>query len=95
VARLCGIDVGERVVRVALVRSAYRRPVIEALVEVPIEAEGEAAAIKAAVAGLTRNDQARVQFLAFGKRHVVKVRTATAPAGQVLSGRAFIPVRIS
>jgi general secretion pathway protein L len=52
VARLCGIDVGERVVRVALVRSAYRRPVIEALVEVPIEAEGEAAAIKSAVAGL-------------------------------------------
>ena len=56
---------------------------------------GSFAAIKAAVAGLTRNDQARVQFLAFGKRHVVKVRTATAPAGQVLSGRAFIPVRIS
>ncbi|MFO0619024.1 MAG: hypothetical protein U0414_40925 [Polyangiaceae bacterium] len=51
-ARLCGIDVGERVVRVALLRSAYRRPVIESLVEVPIEAEGEVAAIKAAVAGL-------------------------------------------
>lgn len=51
-ARLCGIDVGERVVRVALLRSAYRRPVVEALVEVPIEAEGEAGAIKAAVAGL-------------------------------------------
>lgn len=51
-ARLCGIDVGERVVRVALLRSAYRRPVVEALIEVPIEAEGEGAAIKAAVAGL-------------------------------------------
>lgn len=51
-ARLCGIDVGERVVRVALLRSGYRRPVVEALVETPIEAEGEIAAIKAAVAGL-------------------------------------------
>lgn len=60
-ARVCGIDVGEQVVRVALLRSGYRRPVVEALIEVPLHAPegapvdgvgGETAAIKAAMAGL-------------------------------------------
>ncbi|HEY2877854.1 hypothetical protein [Nocardioides sp.] len=55
---------------------------------------GTFAAIRNAVDHLTRNDQAQVRFLAFGKRHVVKVNTTTAPAGKVLSGRAFIPVKV-
>jgi hypothetical protein len=56
---------------------------------------GTFAAIKDAVHHLTRNDQAQVQFLAFGKRHAIKVNTTTAPAGKVLSGRAFIPVKVT
>ena len=41
---------------------------------------------------MTRNDQARVQFLAFGKRSVVRVRTTTPSAGTVLSGSQDVPV---
>ncbi len=51
-ARLCGIDVGAKMVRVALVRTAYRRVAIEALNEAPIGEGGETAAIAAAMAGL-------------------------------------------
>ncbi len=55
---------------------------------------GSFAGIKNAVENLTRNDQARVQFAAFGKRHLVRVRTTTPPAGKVLSGSQFVEVRI-
>ena len=52
-ARLCGIDVGAKTVRVALVRTAYRRVAIEAMNEAPTIGEGgETAAIAAAMAGL-------------------------------------------
>ena len=50
--------------------------------------------IKAAVENMTRNDQARVQFIAFGKRSVIRVRTTTPPAGTVLTGSQAIEVRI-
>jgi general secretion pathway protein L len=53
VARFVGIDVGEKVVRVALLRTAYRRVAVEALVHAPIEAEGgEEKAIATALAGM-------------------------------------------
>ncbi len=51
-ARLAGIDIGTHVVRVALLRTAYRRVAIEALGEAPIGEGGEGAAIAAAMAGM-------------------------------------------
>ena len=48
-ARLCGIDVGAKTVRVALVRTAYRRVAIEAMNEAPTIGEGGETA---AMAGL-------------------------------------------
>ncbi|HEY3531197.1 MAG TPA: hypothetical protein VGK78_18790 [Nocardioides sp.] len=53
---------------------------------------GSFAKIENAVHNLVRNDQAQIQFLAFGKRHVVRVRTTTAPAGKVLTGSRYLPV---
>ena len=50
--------------------------------------------IKAAVENMTRNDQAQVQFVAFGKRSLVRVRTTTPPAGTVLTGSQDVAVRI-
>lgn len=51
-ARLAGIDIGTNVVRVALVRSAYRKVTVESLVEVPIAEGGEQAAIAQAMLGM-------------------------------------------
>ena len=51
-ARLAGIDIGTSVVRVALLRTSYRRVAVEALAEAPIGEGGEAAAIAAAMAGI-------------------------------------------
>ncbi len=52
-ARFVGIDVGEKVVRAALVRTSYRRVAVENLVETPIDAEGgEEKAIATALAGM-------------------------------------------
>lgn len=52
-ARLLGIDVGKTVVRAALVRTSYRRMVLEALGEAHVEATGSVTdAIRAAAAGL-------------------------------------------
>jgi hypothetical protein len=48
--------------------------------------------IKAAVENMTRNDQAQVQFLAFGKRSLIRVRTTTPPAGTVLTGSQAVSV---
>jgi general secretion pathway protein L len=51
-ARLLGIDIAESAVRVALLRSAYRRVVVEALVEVPTAHTTVSEAIASAVSGL-------------------------------------------
>jgi hypothetical protein len=53
---------------------------------------GTFAGIEKAVENLTRNDQARVGFFAFGKRQVVHVETKTAPAGKVMTGRKLVGV---
>ena len=55
---------------------------------------GSFAKIEAAVENMTRNDQAQVQFVAFGKRSLVRVRTTTPPAGTVLTGSQDVPVMI-
>jgi hypothetical protein len=55
---------------------------------------GTFAKIKDAVDNLVRNDQARVDFFAFGKRHVVRQRLTTPPAGKVMSGSVFFGVKI-
>lgn len=51
-ARLLGIDIAESAVRVALLRSAYRRVVVEALVEIPTAQTTVSEAIASAVSGL-------------------------------------------
>jgi hypothetical protein len=56
---------------------------------------GTFAKIKSAVENMTRNDQARVELDAFGKHSVIRVRTTTPAFGRVLTGRAFLPVRVS
>lgn len=59
-ARLLGIDAGKSVVRVALIRTAYRRVFLEALGEASIaDAGSEAEAIRAAV-GVVRPDGAAI-----------------------------------
>jgi hypothetical protein len=55
---------------------------------------GTFAGIQKAVDTMTRNDQARVELDVFGKRSLIRVRSTTAPAGKVLSGRSFIPVKV-
>ncbi len=51
-ARLVGIDIGSKVVRVAALRTAYRRVFLEALVERPIEPDGPVHALRSAMKGL-------------------------------------------
>ncbi len=52
-SRLLGIDIEKTVVRTALVRTAYRRTVVEALGEASVDAHGSLeAALRAAVAGV-------------------------------------------
>lgn len=56
---------------------------------------GTFAGIQKAVANLTRNDQARVQMVSFGKTGYLRVVTKSAPVGTVMSGNVDLPVRIS
>jgi general secretion pathway protein L len=51
-ARLAGIDIGSKHVRVAVVRTAYRRVIVESLVEKPIGDGGPKDALRAAMSGL-------------------------------------------
>src|SRR5688500_12101552 len=52
-ARTLGIDIGQSVVRVAMIRTAYRKLAVEALAEAPITQEGgPIEALRAATAGL-------------------------------------------
>ena len=51
-ARLAGIDIGSKIVRVAVIRTAYRKVFLEALAEAPIGDDGPAAAIETAMRGL-------------------------------------------
>ncbi len=51
-ARLAGIDIGSRIVRVAVIRTAYRKVFLETLTEVPIGDDGPAAAVGQALKGL-------------------------------------------
>jgi general secretion pathway protein L len=51
-ARLAGIDIGSKIVRVAVIRTAYRKVFLESLAEAPIGDDGPAAAIEAAMQGL-------------------------------------------
>jgi hypothetical protein len=55
---------------------------------------GTFAGIQKAVDNLVRNDQARVQFAAFGKRQLVRSSTATPPTGEVLSGSAYFAAKV-
>jgi general secretion pathway protein L len=51
-ARLAGIDIGSKIVRVAVVRTAYKKVFLEALAEAPIGDDGPAEAIRVAMNGL-------------------------------------------
>src|SRR5689334_10218750 len=62
-ATYLGIDCGKTVVRTALIRTSYRRVVIEALGEADVAGSGgEAAAIRAAVASGVKPDACAVQL---------------------------------
>ncbi len=50
-ARLAGIDIGPRLVRVAVVRTAYRKVFLESLTEAPIGEGGPSAAVAEAMKG--------------------------------------------
>lgn len=50
-ARLAGIDIGPRLVRVAVIRTAYRKVFLESLTEAPIGDDGPSAALAEAMKG--------------------------------------------
>src|SRR5262245_17527462 len=62
-ATYLGIDSGKTVVRTALIRTSYRRVIVEALGEADVAASGgEAAAIRAALGNTPKPDASAIQL---------------------------------